>query len=800
MIDVHRGLQIVTALLAMIGALFLSLGRDGQLLPIVAIVGAIAALIFTDLLGWLRLNRVLANIGAIGAVLWSLQDFFDQNQSDLQLQAIGEMLIYLQFVLLFQEKNRRLYWQLLVLSVLQAVVASAMNLGAVFGGLLVVYFLLAVFQMLLLCVQREAAPNEQEASAVPVASGWRFLTAPPRAAPSAIARRALGRNFRWSWYVPQALGLLLATAGFSALFFFASPRHGEGAWSGQRAPFSPVTGFSSEVRLTGRGTLQPSKRIVLRAKFTHAETRAYYPLLDDPYFQGMVFNQYVVTDDEFRWIPHSRDSGRRFVRPDPPRPGELIRQDIVLEPTRSPTLFFVNPLHVLELSSPRDARWHPRAGQLWRLNADEFSGREYRYSFGTAAFRSSRQLPATPHYHRVDNEFDEQDLWLETEQLASCDAVRFLRVKQFADETLAAPELANASQVRKLIALQDALKFGSDFSYSLDLGDGPPPGVDPIEHFVATRKKGHCELFASALVMMLRTQNIPARLVTGYKGGEYNAVGHYFVVREKHAHAWVEAYLSPADTPAELHAGPRTPAGSWFRLDPTPFAANDQLAEKTLVERMDDAVDYVEILWRDYVLGFDAARQRETAFDAVARPAGIEIPDWLDARRSQAELQSTASRFLGDWGNAPGRGGAFPTLALMLICGSLLLVALVARTRIPWRGLWRLLPRVGRGEESAAQALGPQLLHRLQRQLARLGITRRPGQTVGELLAAAQTRLSAYDAIVAGGSAAPLGETVAWIVFTYERIRFGGHTLSSEECQRLDQALSRLAAVPPRHA
>lgn len=72
------------------------------------------------------------------------------------------MLIYLQFVLLFQEKNRRLYWQLLVLSVLQAVVASAMNLGSVFGGLLVIYFLLAVFQMLMLCVQREAAPHEQE--------------------------------------------------------------------------------------------------------------------------------------------------------------------------------------------------------------------------------------------------------------------------------------------------------------------------------------------------------------------------------------------------------------------------------------------------------------------------------------------------------------------------------------------------------------------------------------------------------------------------------------------------------------
>lgn len=796
MIDVQRGLQIVTSLLAVIGALFLSLGRDGQLLPIGAILGAIAALVFTDLLGWLRLNRVLANIGAIGAVLWSLQDFFDQNQSDLQLQAIGEMLIYLQFVLLFQEKNRRLYWQLLVLSVLQAVVASAMNLGSVFGGLLLIYFLLAVFQMLMLCVQREAAPHEQETAPQLISKSWKRLFDPPRATPSSAARRSIGRTFRWSWYVPQALGLLLATAGFSGLFFFASPRHGEGPWSGQRSPLSPVTGFSSEVRLTGRGTLQPSKRIVLRAKFTQAVSREHYPLLDDPYFQGMVFNQYVVADDEFRWIPHPRDSGRRFVRPDPPRPADLTRQDIVLEPTRAPTLFFVNPLHVLEQSSPRDVRWHPRAGQLWRTSSEEFAGREYRYAFGTAAFRSSRQLPATPHYHRVDNEFDEQDLWLETEQLASCDAERFRSVKQLADKTLANPELANAAQVRKLIALQDALKFSSDFSYSLELGEGPPPGVDPIEHFVSTRKKGHCELFASALVMMLRTQNIPARLVTGYKGGEYNAVGHYFVVREKHAHAWVEAYLSPADTPAELHAGPLTPAGSWYRLDPTPFAANELLADKSLVERMDDAVDYVEILWRDYVLGFDAARQRETAFDAVARPASIELPDWLDARRSQAELQRTASHYLGEWGNTPGRGAGFPTFALLLICGSLLLAALLMRARIPWRRLWRLFPGVGRNQTTTAQAYGPQLLHRLQRQLSRLGIVRQPGQTVGELLAIAQTSLAKYESSPANGSAPRLSEAVAWIVCTYERIRFGGQTLSSDESQRLDQALSQLAALP----
>jgi len=136
---VERLLQVTLAALSLLGTFLLGLGENDSIIPLLMLVAAPTAVVFTDSLGWLWLNRPLANVAALGAVGYTLVDFF-RNGTPNQLLAIANLLLYLQLVLLFQEKNLRVYWQLLVLSLLEVVVAAAMNLSFHFGVLLLLFW------------------------------------------------------------------------------------------------------------------------------------------------------------------------------------------------------------------------------------------------------------------------------------------------------------------------------------------------------------------------------------------------------------------------------------------------------------------------------------------------------------------------------------------------------------------------------------------------------------------------------------------------------------------------------------
>src|ERR1044071_8539312 len=97
-------------------------------------------------------------------------------------------------------------------------------------------------------------------------------------------------------------------------------------------------------------------------------------------------------------------------------------------------------------------------------------------------------------------------------------------------------EMSSAGRAR---AIERRLR--TEFGYTLEL---PKQEVrDPITYFLFTRKKGHCEYFASAMTIMLRTQGIPSRLVTGFQSGTFNPFTELFVIRASDAHSWVEAWL-----------------------------------------------------------------------------------------------------------------------------------------------------------------------------------------------------------------------------------------------------------------
>ena len=91
----------------------------------------------------------------------------------------------------------------------------------------------------------------------------------------------------------------------------------------------------------------------------------------------------------------------------------------------------------------------------------------------------------------------------------------------------------------KAIAIENFLR--SRFTYTLELSG--KPGDDPLAHFLFETHAGHCEYFASAMTIMLRTLGIPAREVNGFLPGEFNDLAGDYIVRASDAHSWVEAYF-----------------------------------------------------------------------------------------------------------------------------------------------------------------------------------------------------------------------------------------------------------------
>lgn len=146
-----------------------------------------------------------------------------------------------------------------------------------------------------------------------------------------------------------------------------------------------------------------------------------------------------------------------------------------------------------------------------------------------------------------------------------------------------------------------------DFSYTLATEE---PGINAIDDFLFTDKKGFCQHFSSSFAILMRAAGIPSRVVTGYVGGYKNPYGDYWILYNKDAHAWNEVWLE---------------GEGWVRFDPTAAVAPENIldtiqsnagpeqyfGEKSLLSPMFDYSDFIKSNWNDWVVGFNAARQAQ---------------------------------------------------------------------------------------------------------------------------------------------------------------------------------------------
>jgi transglutaminase-like putative cysteine protease len=155
----------------------------------------------------------------------------------------------------------------------------------------------------------------------------------------------------------------------------------------------------------------------------------------------------------------------------------------------------------------------------------------------------------------------------------------------------------------------------------------PPLGRNSIDEFLFETRRGFCEHFSSAFAVLMRAAGVPARIVTGYQGGEINPVDGYMIVRQSDAHAWVEVWLAQAGwvrvDPTAAAVPSRVEAGLAAAVaagDPLPFLVRPELSWlRALRFNWEALANY----WNQWVVGYNLERQRE-----LLSRLGMPSPSW----------------------------------------------------------------------------------------------------------------------------------------------------------------------------
>ena len=268
--------------------------------------------------------------------------------------------------------------------------------------------------------------------------------------------------------------------------------------------------------------------------------------------------------------------------------------------------------------------------------------------------------------------------------------------------------------------------------YTRDL---PGEVKDPIADFLFVRKKGHCELFSSAMVLMLRTLGIPARNVTGYYGGQLTSAG-YYAVRAGDAHSWVEVFF---------------PGAGFVRFDPTPAGARGSQLD-TVWSRIVLLWDTLQQRWRAFVVDYDLVSQTQAV------------------KRIGAVLNEAGRRLSGKAGAAPRLRAVL--LGLLILAGTGLLAVAIRRARLRSFSI----RRGGKPVLAADQQRALQLWRKARVELRKAGLELSPSMTPHE---AARTVGPALEALASAYTAA----------------RWGGAPLPAETARAL---LRRLHAELPQ--
>ena len=355
----------------------------------------------------------------------------------------------------------------------------------------------------------------------------------------------------------QQLVTLLKTASILPIgslllmlvLFFVLPRTQYPLWNFLNPKNTAKTGFSEQVRPGAFASSNADKSLAFRVKSREIAQ-------EDLYWRGTVMNSIEGTV----WNRVAPQQERVKIVG-----GELINYTVTVPPTNERFLFTLDLPVSLE-------------GVRHREEDDR-------------VYMAHRRLEKSLTYSgqsRIGGQL-QQDSDLDPALYLNLPATLSARIHQVATQI----RLQTDNPSQRVFLLQEFFK-AQQLSYAVS--DLPGPAA-PIDEFLFTKKRGYCEFFATSFATLLRLSDIPARLVGGYHGGEYNNLGGYYLVTEDLAHVWVEALID----------------GRWQRLDPSRLAINARSALLTPRQQglsfLKRAMDSAEYMWIQMVINYDLRQQ-----------------------------------------------------------------------------------------------------------------------------------------------------------------------------------------------
>jgi transglutaminase-like putative cysteine protease len=323
------------------------------------------------------------------------------------------------------------------------------------------------------------------------------------------------------WPPVRTAGKLLAQAApLIILLFLFFPR----VTTGLRFQIAPQrgssAGFSDRLSPGSVSSLANSSEVAFRAEFPDGKI----PPLSAMYWRGVVMRH----GEGLEWEALNPPAALPRISQGPPH-GEAIRQWITIEPHEARWMFALD----WPVNSPSGAMLAP-GNYLW---SSQPIHKPRRYEVA-----SYPEIPNNRLHSR------------EREPLLQVPASISPAVR-----ALAQSWMAEKAEPRAIV--NKALEFfrTQGFQYSLSPG---AYGKNDLDEFLFHRRLGFCEHYAASFATLMRLAGIPARVVTGYLGGEYNEIGRFFLVRQADAHAWCEVWF---------------PDTGWQRVDPTAVVAADRV-------------------------------------------------------------------------------------------------------------------------------------------------------------------------------------------------------------------------------
>jgi len=751
---------------------------------------AVVAYVLTDRTRTVHLPLLVANMLGLVAFLaagWQMRE----QTLDQRVLVAAHLLVYLSWIVLFQKKSMAQYWWMCALAVLQVAVGSILTIDTSYGGMLVAFMFVSIWTLSLMSLyeaylQYEAGgPGEVavRASNVPrSAGGWRMgrkaaaerartLWMRPSAARGAIQ---LDPDERWLGlrYTRSIVAIGMAALVVAAAFFLFIPR----LWAGRTEWGNPdskklaavgMTGFTNEVRL---GELVPllenSKRALqirmFDSKDNPIDLEEYCAQVGylEPLFRGATLELY----EDSTW----KGSGHVTTWTPEPRSTRMlgvVRQQILMEPIGTSLLFAIHPVRAVRLPNPQDmVQSIPFSRQMFRPETVP-SDKALAYTvFSPPAAIAARDLGKTRQHVDLSRPDSRGTL------LSIPDGLKGL--KELALKVTGGEQISGdpsdrqwAEKERRLVDLLcHYLRDSGEYVYSLDTS-AKNPKLDPVEDFVLNRKAGHCEYFASALALMVRAVGVPARMVSGFKGGTVNTLSGAYEVEQRHAHVWVEALIG----------GDR-----WLTVDPTPAARDVSVASFAApVKTVHELASVVDTTWSQ--LMNMSINEQQNSFYVPIRDA---VQNWWNPGKGERPFLAQLYYGVIDFATDPTQWFTLKGIIAATVTGTIFAtIGLAIRLR---KRMWQRFLALWKRQRSARD-IRIAFYERFETICRLLGLVRSSHQTQREFAGSVRTRIREVVA-----SADGLPDVPPRLVELFYRVRFGDEDLAPALVEQLDRDLTSL--------